>query len=144
MTATLDGQVLPGFGGSDIDRTFRTLALAHVEGLDVRSALDAALMVRAGVSEAEAVALAGQDAHDPRVKTAAQAGTALIDHVRTVRERASTGEGPAEPECWCEYVDVLAEGPLMKCADNPDCPRCHPEADRQDLPTLDATAGGRL
>ena len=143
MTApVLTGGILPGFGTTPEDAVFRTFARAHVEGLDVRSALDAALMVRAGVSEAEAVALAGQDAHDPRVKTAAQAGTALIDHVRTVRERASTGEGPAEPECWCEYVDVLAEGPLMKCADNPDCPRCHPDADRQHLPS--ATAGGQL
>jgi hypothetical protein len=48
----------------------------------VRSALDAAFMVCAGTDPAEAVALAGTDAHDQRVKQAAMRGTALIAHVK--------------------------------------------------------------
>ena len=92
MTAALTDRVLPGHGPTPLDRVLRTLALAHVEGLDVRSALDAAFMVISGTAPDEAVTLAGQDAHDPRVKKAANAGTALISDVRV-----STGEGPAEP-----------------------------------------------
>jgi hypothetical protein len=82
VTTTLTGTVLPGSGHTPLDEMFRTLALAHIEGLDLRSAIDATVLVYHGCTPTTAVALAGLDAHDARLKHAAHTAAELINHIR--------------------------------------------------------------
>jgi phage terminase Nu1 subunit (DNA packaging protein) len=108
--ATLDGQVLPGLGSTPLDEVFRALALAHIGGLDLRSAIDAAVMTFKGIEPTEAVHLAEADAHDPRLKHAAAMAAELISHLRATQITEAPASTPTPTMRDVRQGDVIRLG----------------------------------